>query len=154
MNTKKKIIKIKPEIKMTNESSRKNATIKKSASHLTTIMSKKSRCKNGTKKYKQLGVGCYTQEEIDNYVLASKINKEKNEKTNKTKTKKETKSKSKKEKIIVVDEMPKEIIVPVIKRIEPKISKKKESNKSHLKIPSEIKIMETKSKRYNEEFIE
>ena len=87
MNTKKKIIKIKPEIKMTNESSRKNATIKKSTSPLTTIISKKTRCKNGTKKYKQLGVGCYTQEEIDNYVLTSKINKSKGEKTNKTKTK-------------------------------------------------------------------
>jgi DNA ligase (NAD+) len=139
--TKTKKMKTKLKIIEVDESSPKNLTLKSN-----------TRCKNGTKKYKPLGLGCYTEEEINNHKLFTKLNK--NNATN-AKTKPKTKSNAKTKKmseIIILDEPPIELTTPIRKRIEPKLSRKKVSNKRHLKIPSEIKIMETK--RYNEEFIE
>ena len=102
------------------------------------------RCKNGTKKYRLLGPGCYTKEEIENVKqLMSKISKAKKIK------------RTKKVKQNIEFEILKEIIE---EKIEPEIKKKNKSNKRSLKIPIELEIMdnssENKQKRYNEEFIE
>jgi NAD-dependent DNA ligase len=100
------------------------------------------RCKKGTKKYRLLGPGCYTKEEIENV-------KHKLSQISKAKKMKRTK-KVKKAKAIV-----KEIIE---EKIEPKNVKKNKLTKRSLKIPIELEIMdnssENKQKRYNEEFIE
>ena len=105
------------------------------------------RCKKGTKKYRLLGPGCYTKEEIENVKqLMSKISKAKKMKRTK---------KVKKDKNVIGFEILKEIIE---EKIEPEIKKKNKSNKRSLKIPIELEIMdnssENKQKRYNEEFIE
>ena len=109
----------------------KNKTLKSSSSSKS-----KTRCKKGTKKYKALGLGCFTKEDIENFQLL--------------------KRKSKTEKAIELEivEEPEEIIeiIPQ-KRIEIEIPKKKKLSKRRLKIPIELEIMEEK-KRYNEEFIE
>ena len=98
------------------------------------------RCKKGTKKYRLLGPGCYTKEEIENV-------KHKLSQISKAKKMKRTK----KVKKAIVEEI-------IEEKIEPKIVKKNKSNKRSLKIPIELEIMdnssENKQKRYNEEFIE
>ena len=60
-NTKKKTQKIKPELVIVEEASPKNVTLRN--------FPRKTRCKKGTQKYKALGIGCYTNEEIDNFKL-------------------------------------------------------------------------------------
>ena len=64
---KKKTRKKNIEFVIVEEHSPKNTTIKASS----------VRCKNGTKKYKPLGLGCYSQEEIDNYKINQKNDKQK-----------------------------------------------------------------------------
>jgi DNA ligase (NAD+) len=100
----------------------------------------KIRCKKGTKKYRLLGPGCYTKEEIENV-------KHKLSQISKAKKMKRTKK--------VKQNIDEEIIQ---EKIEPEIKKKNKSNKRSLKIPIELEIMdnssENKQKRYNEEFIE
>ena len=59
---KNKSKKIKPKDIIIEEKSPKNVTLKASSSSNT-----KKRCKNGTKKYKPLGIGCYTKKEIENH---------------------------------------------------------------------------------------
>lgn len=127
---KKKTKRIKPEI-ILEEISPKNITLKSS-------LSKIKKCTKGTKKYKPLGHGCFTEEHIKKYKL--------------------TKNKKKQTKKIVDFEIinePEEIIQinEIKKRIESEIPKKKKLSKRHLKTPIELEIMEEK-KRYNEEFIE
>jgi DNA ligase (NAD+) len=133
IHTKKKKKRAKPELIIVEEVSPKNKTLKSSSS-----LSSKSRCKKGTKKYKSLGPGCFTKEDIDNFKLLKKVKK------------------SKTKKVIELDivEEPEEIIeiIPE-KRIELEIFKKKKLTKRRLKTPIELEIMEEK-KRYNEEFIE
>jgi NAD-dependent DNA ligase len=90
------------------------------------------RCKKGTKKYRLLGPGCYTKEEIEN--VKHKLSQAKKMK------------RTKKVKKAIIEE-----------KIEPKIKKNKLTKRS-LKTPIELEIMdnssENKQKRYNEEFIE
>jgi len=95
-------------------------------------ITKRINCKKGTKKYKPLGPGCFTKEEIDNF----KINKL---------TKLKTKIKNKKTK--------KNIELIINEHVEPEIIEELETilSDKNLKISPEIKSME---KRYNEEFIE
>lgn len=132
---KKKTKKIKPELIIVEETSPKNITVKSLSSS-----SAKRRCKKSTKKYKPLGPGCFTQEDINNYKLTTNMNRKKKQKT---------------KKVIELDivEDPVEIIEIPEKRIETKILKKQKSKKMSLKTPVEFEIMEEK-KRYNEEFIE
>jgi DNA ligase (NAD+) len=64
---KKNTKKIKPELIIIEDetTSPKNITLK-----LTNLnINKETRCKKGTKKYRPLGIGCYTKEDIDNYKL-------------------------------------------------------------------------------------
>ena len=135
---KNKTKRLKPELIIVEE-------ILKSSSSIKSIKSIK-RCKKGTKKYRLLGPGCYTKEEIDDVKqLMSKISKVKKMKRTK---------KVKKDKNVIEFEI-EEIIE---EKIEPKIVKKNKSIKRSLKIPIELEIMdnlsENKQKRYNEEFIE
>ena len=136
---KTKTKKAKPELIIVEESP---ITLKTSSS----IKSIK-RCKNGTKKYRFLGPGCFTKEEIDNvkYKL-SQIKKAKKMKRTK-KNKNNIEFKIVEEPIKIIEE-----------KIEPKIKKKNNLTKRSLKIPIELEIMdnssENKQKRYNEEFIE
>ncbi len=125
INKKKKTKRAKPELIIIEEVSSKNKTLKSSSSSKT-----KLRCKKGTKKYKSLGSGCFTKEDIENFKLL--------------------KHKSKTKKVIELDIV--EEIIPK-KRIELEIPKKKKLSKRRLKTPIELEIMEEK-KRYNEEFIE
>jgi Fingers domain of DNA polymerase lambda/Helix-hairpin-helix domain len=133
--------KMKPELIIVEEVSPKNKTLKSSSS------SKGKRCKNGTKKYKPLGPGCYTEIEIENFKLT------------KVKSVKNPKKQAKTKKVIeleIVEDKPVEIIKEE-KIIEPEITKIKNVKRS-LKTPIELEIMEelpqNKQKRYNEEFIE
>ena len=64
IHTKKKTKRIKPILEIIEEFSPKNITLKSSSTS-----SKSKRCKKGTKKYKPLGLGCFTQENINNYKL-------------------------------------------------------------------------------------
>jgi hypothetical protein len=64
INKKKKTKRAKPELIIVEEVSPKNKTLKSSSSSKT-----KTRCKKGTKKYKPLGTGCFTKEDIDNFKL-------------------------------------------------------------------------------------
>ncbi len=124
---KQKPKKIKPELILVEEVSPKNITIR--------TISKK--CKKGTKKYKPLGPGCFTQEDINNYKLTKNMDRKK---------------KKKRKKVIeleILEGNPLEIIEE--KRIEIDLIQKDKSNKRRLKTPVELEIME---KRYNEEFIE
>jgi NAD-dependent DNA ligase len=128
------------------EESPKNITLK------TTSLSKKQsnpKCKNGTKRYKPLGIGCYSQEDIDNF----KINKIQAKELAKARCKKGTK----KYRPLGLGCHPKEAIENyktsnLKKTIEPELSNKDVLNESHLKITPDLKSMEPK--RYNEEFIE
>ena len=131
---KPKTKKIKPELIIMEEVSPKNVTLKASSSS-----KGKKRCKNGTKKYKPLGHGCYDLKEIENYKLNIKRGRKKTIKA------------------FDIEDKPMEVIEPLEKRIEPKIKEKKKSLKRSLKIPIELEIMEglpVNEKRYNEEFIE
>jgi NAD-dependent DNA ligase len=87
---------------------------------------KNSKCKKGTQKYKPLGIGCYTKEQIN--------------------LKKNQKKKNKTKKLIefeVINEIPEIITTP---KIMEEIS---------LKIPSQLDVMTPPvEKRYNEEFID
>jgi len=122
---KKKTKRVKPELIIVEEISPKNKTLKSSSS---------SKSKKGTKKYKPLGPGCFTKEDIENFKVIKR------------------KSKTKKAIELKIVEEPEEII-EIKKRIELEIPKKKKLSKRRLKTPIELKIMEEK-KRYNEEFIE
>lgn len=128
---KKKTKRIKPEI-ILEEISPKNITLKSSSS------TKRKKCKKGTKKYKPLGLGCFTEEDIKKYKLTKNIKKQ-------TKKAIEFEIIDEPEEIIQTDE--------IKKRIELEIPKKKKLSKRRLKTPIELEIMEEK-KRYNEEFIE
>jgi len=75
---KKKTKKIKPELIIVEETSPKNITVKSSSSS-----SAKRRCKKSTQKYKPLGPGCFTQEDINNYKLTTNMNRKKKQKTKK-----------------------------------------------------------------------
>ena len=68
IHTKKKTKRIKPILEIFEEFSPKNITLKSSSTS-----SKSKRCKKGTKKYKPLGLGCFTQENINNYKLTTNI---------------------------------------------------------------------------------
>ena len=130
---KKKTKRIKPEL-IIEEMSPKNITLKSSSSSKS-----KSRCKKGTKKYKPLGPGCFTQEDINNYQVTKLIKKKKTKKA---------------VELEIVDDGIEIIELPYIeKRIELEIPEKKKLSKRRLKTPIELEIMEEK-KRYNEEFIE
>jgi NAD-dependent DNA ligase len=119
----------------------KNTTLKSRDSKFK--ISNNKRCKKGTIKYKPIGDGCYTKDEIENYKQLKK-----NGKTKRVKT------------------IPKITITPEKKennKIETKKISKKDNNhnkkkvtKRNLKIPVELEIMDTNTvkKRYNEEFIE
>ena len=131
--SKKKSRKQKPELIIVEEISPKNITLKSSSSS-----KGKKRCKKGTQKFKPLGPGCFTSEEIKNYKL-TKINKKK------------TNKKTKKAIELEIIEEPFEIIPQ--KRIETEIILENKSTKRRLKTPIELEIMEEK-KRYNEDFIE
>jgi NAD-dependent DNA ligase/DNA polymerase/3'-5' exonuclease PolX len=124
---KQKPKKIKPELILVEEVSPKNITIR--------TISKK--CKKGTKKYKPLGPGCFTQEDINNYKLTKNIDRKKKKKTKKV------------IELEILEGNPLEIIEE--KRIEIDLIQKDKLNKRRLKTPVELEIME---KRYNEEFIE
>ena len=128
---KKKTKKIKPEI-IIEEVFPKNITIKSGI---------RTRCKKGTRKYKSLGPGCYTPEDIKNYLDEIKAKK----------VKKKVKKTKKVFDLEIREDIPLEIIDEKI--IEPKLTKKHKLKKMSLKIPIELEIMEQK-KRYNEEFIE
>lgn len=132
IHKKKKTKRQKPELIIVEEISPKNKTLKSYSSK------SKIRCKKGTKKYKPLGHGCFTKEDIDNYQLL----------------KYKPKSKTKKAIELEIIEEPEEVIeiIPQ-KTIESDIFKKKKLLKRRLKTPIELEIMEEK-KRYNEEFIE
>jgi predicted flap endonuclease-1-like 5' DNA nuclease len=138
IHKKKKTKRVKPELIIIEEDSPKNRTLKYSSS------SKKSRCKNGTRKYKSLGQGCFTEEDINNYRKIVKL----------TKIVKKPKKQTKKMVELEIVEEPEEIIEIVPKkRIELEFPQKKKLSKRRLKTPIELEIMEEK-KRYNEEFIE
>ncbi len=124
----KKTKKTNPELILMEEISPKNITIK-------SLSNGKIRCKKGTKKYKSLGLGCFTKEDINNYKLIKNMNRKKN------KTKK----------VIELDIVEKPVEIVEEKRIETNLIKKQQSSKRRLKTPVELEIME---KRYNEEFIE
>ena len=65
--SKNKSKKVKPiDIIIIEENSPKNITLKASSS---VSSNTKRRCKKGTKKYKPLGTGCYTEQDIKNYKL-------------------------------------------------------------------------------------
>ena len=113
--------------------------IKEISPKKTTLKSLSKRCKNGTKKYKPLGSGCFTQVDIDNY-------------RKQIKHPKCVKSYFKYNKTKCANNSHIEEFVNV-KRIETIIPQKKKLSKRRLKIPVELEIME-KKKRYNEEFIE
>lgn len=125
---KKKTKRIKPILEIIEEVSPKNVTLKSSS-----LSSKGKRCKKGTKKYKPLGLGCFSQEDINNFRNTVKQTKKLVE-------------------LEVIDE-PEELIIVPEKRIELDIFQKKKLSKRRLKTPIELEIME-KKKRYNEEFIE
>jgi len=129
IHKKKKTKRVKPELIIVEEISPKNKTLKSSSSSKS-----KTRCKKGTKKYKPLGPGCFTKEDIENFKVIKR------------------KSKTKKAIELKIVEEPEEII-EIKKRIELEIPKKKKLSKRRLKTPIELEIMEEK-KRYNEEFIE
>ena len=82
---KKKTRRIKPEIllEIVEEISPKNITLKSSSSS-----KGKSRCKKGTKKYKPLGPGCFSQDDIDNYRNTVKLTKKIKKAKKQTKTSK------------------------------------------------------------------
>ena len=105
----------------------------KSPKNITLNIKRKTRCKKGTKKYKSLGSGCFSQEYINSYQNYTKLLKKMNNKTNKT--------------------FIKHIDKPQEEKIELYIPKNKKLSKKSLKIPIELEIME-ETKRYNEEFIE
>ena len=137
---KKKTKKVKPELIIVEETSPKIIITKNKNITLKFLTKGKQRCKKGTKKYKPLGLGCYSQKDIDNY---RKRKEEKTNKTNKTKTKK-----------VIIEEPNKQE-----KTIEQELLKKKKSTEIRLKTPVELEIMKenitnVKEKRYNEEFIE
>ena len=138
--------KIKPELIIMEEVSPKNITLKMSSSK------GKKRCKNGTKKYKPLGPGCYDLKAIENYKPGT------NHIGTNLGTNLGTKSERKKSrKVFVIEDQPMEVIEASEKRIEPKIKEKNKSLKRSLKTPIELEIMEdlpVNEKRYNEEFIE
>lgn len=138
IHKKNKTKRVKPILEIIEDISPKNITLKSSSSS-----SKGKRCKKGTKKYKPLGPGCFTQEDINIFRNTVKLTK------NIKKSKKQTK------KVIELDiiDEPEEIIVVPEKRIELEIPQKKKLSKRRLKTPIELDIMEEK-KRYNEEFIE
>ena len=152
---KNKSKKIKPkDIIIIEEKSPKNITLKTPSSS----SNMKKRCKNGTKKYKPLGIGCYTEQEIENHKLTKVKNgkNKENEEKNDEKVKKSKKTRKLVELEIVEDVAP-EIVEVFEKRIEPEIIEKKESSKMSLKTPVELEIMANnlvKNKRYNEEFID
>ena len=60
INKKKKTKRLKPILEIIEEVSPKNVTLKSSS-----CLSKGKRCKKGTKKYKALGPGCFTKEDIN-----------------------------------------------------------------------------------------
>lgn len=95
IHKKKKTKRIKPILEIIEEISPKNVTLKSSSS------SSKGRCKKGTKKYKPLGIGCFTQEEINNYRNDIKL----------TKNIKKPKKQTKKVIELEVSDKPEEIIV-------------------------------------------
>ena len=130
---KNKTKKIKPELIIVEDISPKNKTLKSSKV--------RTRCKKGTRKYKELGPGCYTTQDIENYKLfIKKDNIKDNKKTKKTRRAVE---------VVIMEEEPMEKI------IEPQIIEKKKSTKRRLKTLVELEIMDDiKQKRYNEEFIE
>ena len=69
---KKKTKRVKPELIIVEELSPKNKTLKSSSSSKS-----KSRCKKGTKKYKPLGPGCFTKEDIENFKVLKRKSKTK-----------------------------------------------------------------------------
>ena len=152
--SKNKSKKVKPiDIIIIEENSPKNITLKASSS---VSSNTKRRCKKGTKKYKPLGTGCYTEQDIKNY----KLTKNKNGKNGEN-----VKKRRKTRKLIefeIIEEEPQEIFE---KRIESIIPEKKVSSEISLKTPVELEIMEDLqenkidkinkiNKRYNEQFIE
>jgi len=140
---KNKSKKVKPkDIIIIEEISPKNITLKAKTSSSSKLQ---NRCKKGTKKYKPLGTGCYTQQDIENYKLTKVKNGEKSKKGKQTR------------KLIEFEiiEEPQELEQKII---EIEIPEKKVSSKMSLKTPVELKIMEdlqeNNVKRYNEEFID
>ena len=68
INKKKKTKRIKPELRIIEESLlKKNIKLKSSSESSESNKTSKTRCKKGTKKYKQLGPGCFTIEDINNF---------------------------------------------------------------------------------------
>jgi NAD-dependent DNA ligase len=118
---KKKTRKLKPKVELIIIEESTGAKTLKSSSSI-----KNSKCKKGTQKYKPLGIGCYTKEQIN--------------------LKKNQKKKNKTKKLIefeVINEIPEIITTP---KIMEEIS---------LKIPSQLDVMTPPvEKRYNEEFID
>ncbi len=119
-----------PELIIVEEFMPKNTTFKSSS-----FTKLNSRCKKGTRKYKSIGPGCFTKEDINNFKL-------------------KLKKSNKKVFEFEVVEKPVEIIETISKkRIEIKYPKKKNLSKRRLKTPIELEIMEEK-KTYNTEFVE
>ena len=73
MEQKLKTKKVKPKVELIIIESPKNITLKSTS----------KKCKKGTQKYKPLGFGCYTKEEIDNFKLTKKVKKVKKAKKGK-----------------------------------------------------------------------
>ena len=141
MEEKKKTKKVKPKVELIIIESPKNITLKSSS----------IKCKKGTQKYKPLGFGCYTKEEIDNFKLTKKEKK----------TKKAKKAKTEKKRTKKLIEF--EIIEEKPEIIEEKIIEKITSPKINLKIPMGLETMnqeeekiqkQVEKKRYNEDFID
>jgi len=155
-NTQKKTKKIKPELVIVDDVSPKNITLRNS--HI------KSRCKKGTQKYKALGPGCYSNEDIDNFKLTKEEKKqEKKGKKEKNKTKKA----KKKIELEVIDKSPEiiekspeiiekspEIIEEIIPILKQKVSKKRRLKIKTPVVLEEVMEEETVDKRYNEKFID
>jgi NAD-dependent DNA ligase len=133
------------------DESPKNITLKSSSS----ASIKRKNCKKGTKKYKPLGPGCYTNEEIEIFKSNIKLTKMKKQKEEKSKTKKVKKVKKVLE--FEINENP--IILEKTQSLK-NIIEKISSPEISIKIPSEIEIMEKNidinpvKKRYNEDFID
>jgi NAD-dependent DNA ligase len=159
MEKKKKTRKLKEFIIL--EESPKNKTLKLSS---LSASIKRKNCKKGTKKYKPLGTGCYSDQEIELYkskVKLTKMTKQKEEKEKKEKSKTKTKTKKVKDKKVLEFEIINEN--PIIIEKPPSLKNIIEKNSSpeiSIKIPEEIEIMEKTinfnpvKKRYNEEFID
>ena len=140
MEEKKKTKKVKPKVELIIIESPKNITLK----------SLSRKCKKGTQKYKPLGIGCYTKEEIDNFKLTKKEKKTKKAKTEKKRTKKLIEFE-------IIDENPEILEEKIIEKItSPEINLKIPMGLETMKITEEEEKIQkqVEKKRYNEDFID